>query len=214
MLLITERFEDNIEFLTEGTDKAARHYIQGVFMQSETKNRNGRLYPMKIMEREVEKYTNEMVKTCRALGELGHPEGPKINEDRAAHLVESLRFEGNDIIGKSKVLTTPMGKIVSALINDGVKFGVSSRGLGSLKEVDGVNVVQEDFNLACIDIVANPSAPSAFVDGIMEGREWVMENGLLTERVVERIQHVINRTKMNKLEETKLALFNKFLRNI
>lgn len=180
--------------LTEATANKD-YYIKGVFLQANLKNRNGRVYPKAILSKEVERYNREYVQQNRALGELGHPDGPTINMDRASHLIKELFPDGNNYIGKAKVMDTPMGKIVKVLIDEGVKLGVSSRGMGSLREVgDGVQEVQDDFYLAtAADIVADPSAPAAFVQGIMEGKEWVWNNGILTENVLHTI-----RTKLDQ----------------
>ena len=184
MLLITE-VNDNVNLVTEEVNGEKQYHIDGIFMQAEQKNRNGRMYPKKTLMNEVARYNNEYVKTGRAMGELGHPEGPQLNLERVSHLIKELRVDGNDIYGKAKILDTPYGKIVKDLVKEGVKIGVSSRGMGSLKQKNGINEVQDDFNLAAVDIVADPSAPDAFVQGIMEGKEWVWENGLLTAKTVE-----------------------------
>ena len=179
MKLITEQIEE-VKFLTEDNNGKKTHYIQGVFLQGEIKNRNGRVYPIDILEREVSRYTTENISKNRALGELGHPEGPTVNLDRASHKIESLVREGNNYIGKAKLLDTPMGQIAKSLLDEGVSLGVSSRGVGSLREMGGANYVRDDYQLAtAADIVADPSAPDAFVEGIMEGKEWVWDNGLL-----------------------------------
>ena len=184
MKLITEQIEE-VKFLTEDNNGKKNHYIQGVFLQGEIKNRNGRVYPIDILEREVSRYTTENISKNRALGELGHPEGPTVNLDRASHKIESLVREGNNYIGKAKLLDTPMGQIAKSLLDEGVSLGVSSRGVGSLREMGGANYVRDDYQLAtAADIVADPSAPDAFVEGIMEGKEWVWDNGLLKEKWV------------------------------
>ena len=167
MLLITE-VNDNINLVTEEVNGEKQYHIDGIFMQAEQKNRNGRVYPQKTLMNEVRRYNNEYVKTNRAMGELGHPDGPQLNLERVSHLIKELRVDGNDIYGKAKILDTPYGKIVKDLIKEGVKIGVSSRGMGSLKQVNGVNEVQEDFSLSAVDIVADPSAPDAYVQGIMD----------------------------------------------
>ena len=169
MLLITE-VNDNVNLVTEEVNGEKQYHIDGIFMQAEQKNRNGRVYPKKTLMKEVQRYNNEYVKTNRAMGELGHPDGPQLNLERVSHLIKELRVDGNDIYGRAKILDTPYGKIVKDLVKEGVKIGVSSRGMGSLKQVNGINEVQEDFNLAAVDIVADPSAPDAFVEGIMEGK--------------------------------------------
>ena len=193
MKLITEMFDD-FEVLTEGKNKELK--IKGVFMQAETKNRNGRLYPLKILTKEVARYNKELIQKNRAFGELGHPEGPTVNLDRVSHIIEELYPEGNNIIGKAKILDTPNGKIVKELLKVGAKLGVSSRGMGTLEKRGQVNVVKDDFYLATAgDIVADPSAPEAFVEGIMEGKEWIWDNGILKEADVARIHRVASANK-------------------
>ena len=193
MKLITEMFDD-FEILTEGKNKELK--IKGVFMQAETKNRNGRLYPLKILTKEVARYNKELIQKNRAFGELGHPEGPTVNLDRVSHIIEELYPEGNNIIGKAKILDTPNGKIVKELLKVGAKLGVSSRGMGTLEKRGQVNVVKDDFYLATAgDIVADPSAPEAFVEGIMEGKEWIWDNGILKEADVARIHRVASANK-------------------
>tara|TARA_Y100001938_G_C8004524_1_gene386595 strand:+ start:223 stop:876 length:654 start_codon:yes stop_codon:yes gene_type:complete len=213
MLLITE-VNDNVNLVTEEVNGEKQYHIDGIFMQAEQKNRNGRVYPQKTLMKEVQRYNNEYVKTNRAMGELGHPDGPQLNLERVSHLIKELRVDGNDIYGKAKILDTPYGKIVKDLIKEGVKIGVSSRGMGSLKQVNGVNEVQEDFNLAAVDIVADPSAPDAYVQGIMEGKEWVWENGILTARRIESHKKHIERASKPQLEEAKLYAFADFLSNL
>ena len=213
MKLIKE-FNEEIKYLTEETkDKSKPNvFIEGVFLQSDLKNKNGRVYPREIMQREVQRYVNENVKTKRAYGELGHPEGPTVNLDRVSHMIVSLKEDGNNWIGKAKIMDTPMGRIVKELISEGAQLGVSSRGLGSLKEGNGINEVQGDFMLAtAADIVADPSAPDAFVSGIMEGKEWVFVNGKWNEQDVEIAQDTIRRASGSELEEQKLAVFSNFL---
>ena len=192
-------------------------YIEGVFLQGEIKNRNGRMYPVNTLAKEVGRYNESFVKKGRALGELGHPEGPTVNLDRVSHKITELRQSGNNFIGKAKLLETPMGMKAQSLINEGVTLGVSSRGIGSLKEDhDGTKVVGEDFQLAsAADIVADPSAPDAFVQGIMEGKEWVWEGGILREQLATQTQKRINTlVDQKRLEEHKLNLFNDFLSNL
>jgi len=213
MLLITE-VNDNVNLITEEVNGEKQYHIDGIFMQAEQKNRNGRVYPKKTLMNEVARYNNEYVKTGRAMGELGHPEGPQLNLERVSHLIKELRVDGNDIYGKAKILDTPYGKIVKDLVKEGVRIGVSSRGMGSLKQKNGINEVQDDFNLAAVDIVADPSAPDAFVQGIMEGKEWVWENGLLTAKTVEAHQKHIRRASKSDLEEAKLYAFADFLSKI
>jgi len=216
MKLITEEIE-SVEVLTETVNGKKTLYIQGPFLQSECVNRNGRMYPFSIMEREVKRYTEQYVDKGRALGELGHPDGPTVNLDRVSHKIVSLSCEGNNWIGKAQILPTPMGKIAESLLNSGVCLGVSSRGIGSLRENSrGYKEVGEDFMLAtAADIVADPSAPDAFVQGIMEGKEWVWDGGMLRERLAEQTQRKINTLVDQKLlEEYKLSLFNEFLNSL
>jgi len=212
MLLFTEHTEDNIQTLTEDAGGGKKnYYIRGIFMQSEQVNKNGRIYPAAIMEREVEKYNNDYIKTNRSLGEMGHPQGPSLNLDRISHLIKEMKMDGNTVYGKAKILDTPYGNIVKNLIDEGVRLGVSSRGMGSLKQVNGVNEVQDDFNLATVDIVADPSAPNAFVNGIMEGKEWVWNNGVLAERHIASYKNTIKKASSRKLEEAKLEVFRDFI---
>lgn len=214
MKLITESIED-IRILTEEKDGVKHLYIEGVFLQSEIKNRNGRIYPFDVLNKEVERYSEEYVKAGRALGELGHPDGPTVNLDRVSHKITSLKAEGNNFMGKARILDTPMGKIAKSLLGEGVKLGVSSRGMGSLKEENGVKYVSDDFMLAtAADIVADPSAPDAFVNGIMEGKEWVWEGGLLRERQIQEMKKEIDNASRIDLEEKMLSAFDKFLSNL
>ena len=214
MKLITESIED-IQILTEEKDGKKTLYIEGVFLQSEIKNRNGRIYPFDVLNKEVERYSEEYVKSGRALGELGHPDGPTVNLDRVSHKITSLKAEGNNFMGKARILDTPMGKIAKSLLGEGVKLGVSSRGMGSLKEDNGVKYVSDDFMLAtAADIVADPSAPDAFVNGIMEGKEWVWEGGLLRERQIQEMKKEIDNASKVELEEKMLQAFDKFLSNL
>jgi len=181
MKLIAEYNESNLECIVEKKEDGSKKYaIEGVFMQSESKNRNGRIYPKKIMEKAVGKYVDEQVSQNRAVGELNHPEGPTVNLDKVSHLITDLRWEGNDVVGKATILDTPMGQIVKGLLEGGVNLGVSTRGMGSLESRGGTMYVKEDFTLSTVDIVQDPSAPNAFVNGIMEGVEWVWNNGILT----------------------------------
>lgn len=210
MKLITETTL-GVNFLTEVKDGEKNYFIEGVFMQAETKNRNGRIYPAKVMGKEIERYNTEYVQQNRAMGELGHPEGPTVNLERVSHIIKDLRVEGNDIYGKAKIMDTPYGKIVKNLMVEGAKIGVSSRGMGSLKEHDGANIVQEDFMLAAVDVVADPSAPNAFVNGIMEGREWIWENGLLKPMVIETYKKIIQQTPSRRLEEQAIEIFKHFI---
>ena len=216
MKLITEEIS-NVKILAEGKGSNKKLYIEGVFLQGNLKNRNGRMYPMETLSREVKRYNETFVDKGRALGELGHPDGPTVNLDRVSHKITSLVQEGNNFKGKAQILNTPMGKIASSLLDEGVMLGVSSRGVGSLREDrSGAKVVGEDFMLAtAADIVADPSAPDAFVQGIMEGKEWVWEGGILRERLAEQTQKRINTLVDQKaLEEHKLNLFNEFLSNL
>ena len=203
MKLITEMYDD-FEILTEGKSKDMK--IKGVFMQAETKNRNGRVYPLDVLQKEVARYNKELVETKRAFGELGHPEGPTVNLDRVSHMIEELVPEGNNIIGKAKILDTPNGKIVKELLNAGAKLGVSSRGMGTLEKRGQTNYVKDDFYLATAgDIVADPSAPKAFVEGIMEGKEWIWDNGILKEAEVARIHRVASANKQAEAFEMFLS---------
>ena len=216
MKLITEEVS-RVKFIVEGKGAKKKMYIEGVFLQGEIKNRNGRMYPMQTLAKEVHRYNESFVKKGRALGELGHPEGPTVNLDRVSHKITSLVQEGNNFRGKAQLLSTPMGKIASNLIGEGVTLGVSSRGVGSLKEdMRGCKVVGEDFMLAtAADIVADPSAPDAFVSGIMEGKEWVWEGGILREQLASQTKKKINTlVDQNVLDEHKLGLFQDFLANL
>ena len=216
MKLITEEVS-RVKFIVEGKGAKKKMYIEGVFLQGEIKNRNGRMYPMATLTKEVGRYNESFVSKGRALGELGHPDGPTVNLDRVSHKITSLRQEGNNFVGKAQLLSTPMGKIAQNLIGEGVTLGVSSRGVGSLKEdLHGCKVVGEDFMLAtAADIVADPSAPDAFVSGIMEGKEWIWEGGILREQLAQNTQKRINTlVDQRKLEEEKLNLFNDFLSNL
>ena len=216
MKLITEEIA-SVKFITEGKGAKKKMYIEGVFLQGDIKNRNGRMYPVGTLAKEVGRYNESFVKKGRALGELGHPDGPTVNLDRVSHKITELRQEGNNFMGKAQLLDTPMGKIAKSLIGEGVTLGVSSRGVGSLKEDrDGCKVVGEDFMLAtAADIVADPSAPDAFVSGIMEGKEWVWEGGILREQIASQTKKKINTlVDQNRLEEHKLGLFQDFLANL
>lgn len=216
MKLITEEIQ-KVEFIVEGKGSQKKMYIEGVFLQGDICNRNGRMYPMDTLSREVNRYTEAFVNKGRALGELGHPDGPTVNLDRVSHKIISLTQEGSNFKGKAQLLETPMGKIAKSLISEGVCLGVSSRGVGSLKMTnEGHKIVGEDFMLAtAADIVADPSAPDAFVQGIMEGKEWVWDGGILREKFVEQTQRRINTLVDQKiLEEHKLNLFNEFLSNL
>ena len=211
MKLITETIE-NVEVITEGKGADKKLYIEGVFLQSEIKNRNGRMYPFSVLEKEVNRYNEEYVKTSRALGELGHPDGPTVNLDRVSHRITSLKAEGHNFIGRAQIMNTPMGNIAKALLEDGVKLGVSSRGMGSIDKREDCGVVMDDFMLAtAADIVADPSAPDAFVNGIMEGKEWVWNNGILKETEVAKYQSYVSKSTHKNLEERTLKVFEHFL---
>ena len=216
MKLITEEVSE-VKFITEGKGTCKKCYIEGVFLQGDIKNRNGRMYPIDTLSREVGRYNENFITKGRALGELGHPDGPTVNLDRVSHKIVSLTQEGNNFKGKAQLLETPMGKIARSLIDEGVMLGVSSRGIGSLKEDhNGCKVVGEDFMLAtAADIVADPSAPDAFVQGIMEGKEWIWDGGILREKYASETRNRINALVDQKaLEEHKLNLFNEFLANL
>ena len=212
MKLITEYVENNLEVIAEQKKNGDKNYfIEGVFMQSESKNKNGRIYEKDTMEKAVNKYIDEQVKTGRAVGELNHPEGPTVNLDKVSHKINSLHFQGNDVVGKASILKTPMGKIVEGLLDGGVKLGVSSRGMGSLVSKKGAQYVGDDFMLSTIDIVQDPSAPSAFVNGVMEGVEWVWDNGLIRQRDIEEIETEIKSTSKVNLPEAEIRAFKNFL---
>jgi len=216
MKLIREEIEQ-VEFIVENRNGKKSLYIEGVFLQGNIKNRNGRMYPMETLRKEVSRYNENHIQSGRALGELGHPDGPTVNLDRVSHKITGLKESGSNFIGKAKILNTPMGKIASSLLDEGVKLGVSSRGVGSLKPTkEGFSVVGEDFMLAtAADIVADPSAPDAFVSGIMEGKEWVWDGGILREKFAEKTYKQINTlVTQKKLDEQKLNLFNDFLSNL
>jgi hypothetical protein len=213
MKLIKE-ISQELKYLTEASENGKKGiFIEGIFMQADKENKNGRLYPKGIMEKELQRYQS-LISEKRSLGELGHPPNPTINLDKVSHLITNLRFEGNDIVGKAKILDTPMGKIAQNFIEEGVRLGVSSRGLGSLKERNGINEVQDDFHLATVDIVADPSAPDAFVQGIMESSEWILENGVWKAVDVERAQKKIKNASKASLAEAKLQVFESFLNKI
>ena len=216
MKLIREEIE-NVEVIVESRNGKKSLYIEGVFLQGDIKNRNGRMYPMETLRREVGRYSESYINSGRALGELGHPDGPTVNLDRVSHKIVSLKESGSNYIGKAKILSTPMGKIAESLLSEGVKLGVSSRGIGSLTQNrEGVNIVADDFMLAtAADIVADPSAPDAFVEGIMEGKEWVWEGGILREkRAAAMKKHINTLVDQKMLEEKKIQLFNDFLANL
>ena len=211
MKLITETIE-KIEVLTEEKNGKKDYKIRGVFMQADIKNRNGRVYPVETLAKEVKRYTTEFIDKKRAFGELGHPDGPTVNLERVSHMITSLKPEGKNFIGEAKVMDTPYGKIVKNLIDEGAQLGVSSRGMGSIDRMNGRNVVGKDFYLAtAADIVADPSAPDAFVEGIMEGKEWVWDNGVLKAKSVEAYKEHIEKTKRSELAQVKAQVFENFL---
>ena len=213
MKLISEE-ATNVEFLTEATKKGGKNYfIEGVFMQSNTKNRNGRIYPQAILQKEAKRYTDEFIAKKRAFGELGHPDGPTVNLERVSHMIEELQEVDQNFMGRAKILDTPYGKIVKNLIDEGARLGVSSRGMGSLKpSKDGGQEVQDDFYLAtAADIVADPSAPEAFVAGIMEGREWIWDNGLLKEAEIQLIKDKVEKSSRKNREQTLVSAFEDFI---
>ena len=212
MLLITE-VNDNVNLVTEEVNGEKQYHIDGIFMQAEQKNRNGRVYPQENFDERSSAIQQRICQNKSCDGRTRHPDGPQLNLERVSHLIKELRVDGNDIYGRAKILDTPYGKIVKDLVKEGVKIGVSSRGMGSLKQVNGINEVQEDFNLAAVDIVADPSAPDAFVEGIMEGKEWVWENGILTARRIESYKKQIKSASKPNLEEAKLYAFADFLSN-
>ena len=216
MKLIREEIE-SVDFIVEERNGKKSLFIEGIFLQGDIKNRNGRMYPMETLRREVARYNENHVVAGRALGELGHPDGPTVNLDRVSHKIVSLKESGSNFIGKAKLLETPMGKIAKSLISEGVKLGVSSRGIGSLKMTrEGTNIVGDDFMLAtAADIVADPSAPDAFVEGIMEGKDWVWDGGILREAAARKTYQTINTlVDQKQLDEKKLDLFNNFLQNL
>ena len=211
MKLIREEIE-SVRVITESNNGKKSFHIEGTFLQADIKNRNGRIYESRILSKEVDRYNQEYIAKNRAMGELGHPDGPTVNLDRVSHKITSLKQEGSNFIGKAKILETPMGRIAGALLNDGVTLGVSSRGMGSLNTRNGINYVGEDFMLAtAADIVADPSAPDAFVQGIMEGKEWVWDNGLLKECDIQNVKNRINNAPSNRLNEAILDGFHDLL---
>ena len=214
MKLISEEVQ-NAEYLVEEKNGKKEYKIRGVFLQSEIKNRNGRVYPTEVLVREVNRYTKEFINKNRAFGELGHPDGPTVNLERVCHMVKSLKQDGKDFIGEAKIMDTPYGKIVKGLIDEGAQLGVSSRGMGSLIQRNGVNYVKDDFYLAtAADIVADPSAPDAFVEGIMESKEWIWDNGVLKEKDIESWKNQIRTARQRALEEAKLKVFESFLKKL
>jgi hypothetical protein len=214
MKLISEEIS-SAEYLIEENNGKKEYKIRGVFLQSDIKNRNGRIYEYAILDKEVKRYNREFIKKKRAFGELGHPDGPTVNLERVSHMIENLSPEGKNFIGTAKIMDTPYGKIVKGLIDEGAQLGVSSRGMGSLIQRDGANYVKDDFYLAtAADIVADPSAPDAFVEGIMENKEWVWDNGVLIQKDIEAWKHEIQVAKQRSLDEAKLNVFSKFLKNL
>ena len=214
MKLIREEITD-IEFVTEETNNKKNYFIKGVFMQADLKNRNGRVYPMETLNKEVSRYTKKFINEKRAFGELGHPDGPTVNLERVSHMITKLYPDGKNFMGEAKITNTPYGNIVKSLIDEGAKLGVSSRGMGSLENRSGANYVKSDFYLAtAADIVADPSAPDAFVQGVMEGKEWVWDNGIIKEVEVNELREEIEKAKRHELAEKKAAVFNKFLKNL
>ena len=212
MKLITEVFEDIKILKEEKKDGKKDYYIEGVFMQGDLKNRNGRVYPMEVLKKETDRYIKEYVEKNRAYGELGHPQGPSINLERVSHLIKELRYDGTNVIGKAKIMDTPYGNIVKNLMDEGAVLGVSSRGMGSIKDVSGSKQVQDDFYLAtAADIVADPSAPDAFVQGIMEGVEWVWDNGIIKEVQIAEYKKQIDESARHLREEMKIKAFQDFL---
>jgi len=214
MKLIREEITD-IEFVTEETNNKKNYFIKGVFMQADLKNRNGRVYPMETLNKEVSRYTKKFINEKRAFGELGHPDGPTVNLERVSHMITKLYPDGKNFMGEAKITNTPYGNIVKSLIDEGAKLGVSSRGMGSLENRSGANYVKSDFYLAtAADIVADPSAPDAFVQGVMEGKEWVWDNGIIKEVEVNELREEIEKAKRHELAEKKAAVFSKFLKNL
>ena len=214
MKLISEEVQ-SAEYLVEETNGKKEYKIRGIFLQSDVKNRNGRVYPREVLVREVNRYNKDFVERKRAFGELGHPDGPTVNLERVSHMITKLSSSGKDFIGEAKIMNTPYGKIVKGLIDEGAQLGVSSRGMGSIMNRNGVNYVKDDFYLAtAADIVADPSAPDAFVEGIMEAKEWVWENGVLIEKDIEAWKHQIRSAKQRALEEVKLKVFESFLKKL
>lgn len=214
MKLISEEVI-NAEYLIEEKNGKKEYKIRGVFLQSNVKNRNGRVYPREILVREVNRYTKEFINKNRAFGELGHPDGPTVNLERVCHMVKSLIPDGDNFIGEAKIMDTPYGKIVKGLIDEGAQLGVSSRGMGSVVERNGVNYVKDDFYLAtAADIVADPSAPDAFVEGIMESKEWIWENGILKEKEIEAWKNQVRMARQRSLEEVKIKVFESFLKKL
>ena len=211
MKLIAEYTDQNINFLTEEKNGKKKYIIEGVFMQAEKKNRNGRIYPKPVMEKALGKYMADQVSKNRAVGELNHPDGPTVNLDKVSHKIENLNFKGNDVVGKATILDTPMGEIVKGLLDGGVQLGVSTRGMGSLQQQGNAMIVKDDFILNAVDIVQDPSAPSAFVNGIMEGVEWVWNNGIIEAQAIEKMETEIKKAPRTDLYETQVREFKNFL---
>jgi hypothetical protein len=212
MKLITEHLDSNIGYVTEANEKGEKNvYIEGVFMQAEKQNRNNRIYPKDVLAEATAKYVKEQVVTGRAVGELDHPQGPQINLDKVSHRITELKWNGNDVVGKALILDTPMGKIVKGLVEGGCKLGVSSRGMGTVEEKGKTSFVKNDYVLATVDIVQDPSAPSAFVDGIMEGVEWIWENGILKPQQIEEYETEIKKVPLGRISEAQERIFSDFL---
>ena len=211
MKLITEHLE-KLDYITEAKKDGGKDvYIEGVFMQAEKQNRNNRIYPKDVLAEATKKYVSEQVKTGRAVGELNHPEGPQINLDKVSHRITDLKWEGNDVVGRALILDTPMGKIVKGLVEGGCKLGVSSRGMGTVEQREGKTYVKDDFVLATVDIVQDPSAPSAFVEGIMEGVDWIWDNGVLKPQQIEEYETEIKKVPMGRISEAQERIFSDFL---
>ena len=212
MKLITEYTESNVECIVEKNESGEKNYrIEGVFAQADTKNRNGRIYPHDVMEQAVDKYNTDQVMTKRSVGELNHPEGPTVNLDKVSHLITELKFEGKNVMGRASILNTPNGMVVKGLLDGGVQLGVSTRGMGSLQNQNGVMIVKDDFVLNTVDIVQDPSAPTAFVNGIMEGVDWIWNNGILERQDIEKIETEIKKASRADLYETQVREFKNFL---
>ena len=211
MKLIAEFNDQNLQVITEEKNGKKKFVIEGIFAQADKKNRNGRIYPMPVMEKAVGNYVNQQVSKGRAVGELNHPEGPTVNLDKVSHKIDELKFEGNNVMGKATVLDTPMGKVVEGLLEGNVQLGVSTRGMGSLEQRNGAMVVKDDFLLNAVDIVQDPSAPNAFVNGIMEGVEWVWNNGIIEQKAIEKMETEIKKAPRSDLYETQVREFKNFL---
>ena len=211
MKLISEFNDQELNFITEGKDGEKKYVIEGIFAQANNKNRNGRIYPLEVMNKAISKYNREQVAPGRAVGELNHPEGPTVNLDKVSHKIDNLVLEGNDVMGKATILATPMGEVVKGLLDGGVKLGVSTRGMGSLQQNNNAMVVKDDFMLNAIDIVQDPSAPGAFVNGVMEGVEWVWHNGIIEAKAIEKIETEIKSATRANLYETQVREYKNFL---